>query len=179
MKYFMNAEQRVASGHENYIDFRLPAATEEFWDKTSLYMLETTLQETGFGDFWRSCMCEDIVFDMTSFSRDELAQMADKASGTILEVISELQEWIDTQFVKSIIVNWPIDRELERRRAQREAFPVDPKFYEEVKAMHEQYKDVPVSEYFAVTQEAYEALLRKYNMPSAFFPYSLHGSDDN
>ena len=43
MKYFVDAETREASGHENYIEFQLPDATEEFWDKTSLYMLEETM----------------------------------------------------------------------------------------------------------------------------------------
>lgn len=39
MKYFVDAEERVASGHENYIEFQPPAATEEFWNEASLYML--------------------------------------------------------------------------------------------------------------------------------------------
>lgn len=177
MKYFVNAEERVASGHENYIEFQPPSATEEFWDKTSLYMLETAMEETGFGDYWCDCMREDIVFDMASFTKDELAQMIDRAAkhgGTVIEVISELKDWVDSQLAEVVNVNWASDRALSRRRAQREAYPVDPKFYEEVKAMQEQHKDVPLSEYFAVTEEAYEELLRKYNMPNCFFPFPLY-----
>lgn len=75
MKYFVDAETREASGHENYIEFQLPDATEEFWDKTSLYMLDETTDETGFGEFWSNCMYDGIVFDMCSFSKDELDLM--------------------------------------------------------------------------------------------------------
>ena len=80
MKCFVDAEERVASGHENYIQFQPPAATEEFWDEASLYMLETTMGETGFGNFQRDCMHENIIFDMGAFDKDELTQMADKAA---------------------------------------------------------------------------------------------------
>lgn len=66
---------------------------------------------------------------------------------------------------------------LDRRRAQRETYPIDPKFYEEVGAMLEQFKSVPISEYFAVTEAAYEELLRKYRMPSCFFPFPLRELD--
>ena len=129
MKHFINAAERVASGHENYIEFQPPAATEEFWDKASLYMLETTMGETGFGSFWRDCMHEDIVFDMASFTKDELVKMADKASdlgGTVIEVISELKDWVDSLHAEVVTVNWASDRALARRREQREVYSVDP-----------------------------------------------------
>lgn len=180
MKYFVDAETREASGHEDYIEFQLPTATEEFWDKTSLYMLEETMCETGFGEFWSNCMYDGIVFDMASFSEDELKQMvvaAAKCRETVFEVISELSEWIRINQAESIGVNWVSDRALARRRSQREAYPVEPKFYEEVKAMYEQYKDVPLFEQAAVTERAYEDLLRKYNMPSCFFPFPLYEPD--
>ena len=177
MKYFVNAEERVASGHENYIEFQPPSATEEFWDNASLYMLETTMDETGFGSFWCDCMHEDIVFDMASFTKDELVQMADKAAilgGTVVEVIAELKDWVDSQLAEVVTVNWASDRALARRREQREAYPVDPKFYEEVRAMQKRYEDVPLFERMAVEQAAYEDLLRKYNMPNCFFPFPLY-----
>ena len=180
MKYFVNAEERVASGHENYIEFQLSSATEEFWDNTSLYMLETTMDETGFGSFWCDCMYEGIVFDMTSFDKSELAQMVDKAAkygSTVIEVLSELKAWVDSQLAEVVTVNWASDRALARRREQREAYPVDPKFYEEVRAMQKHYEDVPLFERMAVEQAAYEDLLRKYNMPNCFLPFPLYESE--
>ncbi len=33
MKYFVDVNVRIESGHENYIEFKLPNAKEEFWDK--------------------------------------------------------------------------------------------------------------------------------------------------
>ena len=97
MKYFVDAEMREVSGHEDYIEFQLPTATDAFWDKTSLYMLEETMAGTGFGEFLSDCMHYDIVFDMWSFSKDELNLMiaeAAKFGGVVLEVISELSEWM-------------------------------------------------------------------------------------
>ena len=180
MKYFVDAETREASGNENYIEFQLPTATDEFWDKTSLYMLEETMAETGFGEFWSGCMHDGIVFDMCSFSKDELNLMIAKAAkrgDVVLEVISELIEWLRANQAESVGVNWASDRALARRRAQREAYPVDPKFYEEVRAMQDQYRDVPLFEQATVTQRAYEDLLRKYNMPDCFFPFPLYEPD--
>lgn len=180
MKYFVNAEERLASGHENYIEFQPPTVTEEFWDKASLYTLETTMGETGFGAFWCDCMHEDIVFDMASFDKSELTQMIDKAAkygGTVFEVISELKEWVDSQLAEVVVVNWASDRALARRQAQREAYQVDPMFYEEVQEMQKRYEDVPLFERAAVEQTAYEDLLRKYNMPSCFFPFPLYEPD--
>ena len=98
MKYFVDAKERAASGDENYIEFRLPTATEEFWDKTSLYMSETTMDKTGFGEFWLKCMCEDIVFDMDTISKEDLHLMKSESAGcneAILEIINELEGWID------------------------------------------------------------------------------------
>ena len=182
MKYFVDAETREASGHENYIEFQLPDATEEFWDKTSLYMLDETTDETGFGEFWSNCMYDGIVFDMCSFSKDELDLMvaeAAKCGGVVFEVISELSNWVENNLANAVGLNWASDRAFARRRAQREAYPVDPKFYEEVKAMYEQYqyKNVPLFEQAGVTERAYEDLLRKYNMPSCFFPFPLYEPD--
>jgi len=39
MKYFVNAEELIASGYEDYIEFRPSTATEEFWDETSVNVL--------------------------------------------------------------------------------------------------------------------------------------------
>lgn len=175
MKYFVDAETREASGNENYIEFQLPTATDEFWDKASLYMLEATMSESGFGEFWSNCMCDGVVFDMCSFSKDELNLMiaeAAKFGGVVLEVISELSEWMSVNQAESVGVNWASDRSLARRRTQREAYPVDPMFYEEVRGMQKRYEDMPLSERASVEQAAYEDLLRKYNMPNCFFPFS-------
>ena len=181
MKYFVNAEERAASGHENYIEFQLPAATDDFWDNTSLYMLETTMHETEFYEFWNSFGYDGMIFINDSFSKDELTQISAKAAeygGTILEIISELKDWVDAQNTDVIHLIWACDRELARRRDQRDDYPVDPHFYEEVKTMYEQHKDVPLTEYFATTEEAYEKLLRKYNMPNCFFPFPLYESNN-
>ena len=177
MKYFVNAEERTASVHENYVEFQLPSAAEEFWDRTSLYLPETAMVETGFGDFWCDCIHEGLVFDMDSFSKDELAQMADKAAdrgGAVLEVISELKDWADAQPAEVIVVNCASDCALARRREKREAYPVDSEFYEEVREMQKRYEDVPLFERAALEQAAYEELLRKYNMPNCFFPFPLY-----
>ena len=125
-------------------------------------------------------MYDGIVFDMCSFSKDELNLMiaeAAKFGGVVLEVISELSEWMSVNHAESVGLNWASDRALARRRAQREAYSVDPKFYEEVQEMYERYKDVPLFEQAGVTERAYEDLLRKYNMPSCFFPFPLYEPD--
>lgn len=96
MKYFANASERIDSGHENYIEFQLPGAEEEFWDKTSLYMEEAVMEESGFGAFWLACMYENIVFDMDTISGDELAkleQAAKRQGGAVLEIVLELRNW--------------------------------------------------------------------------------------
>lgn len=70
-------------------------------------------------------MYDGIVFDMASFSEDELKQMvvaAAKCRETVFEVISELSEWIRINQAESIGVNWASDRALARRRSQREAY---------------------------------------------------------
>ena len=106
--------------------------------------------------------------------------MADKAAnlgGTVIEVISELKDWVDSQLAEVVVVNWASDRALAHRQAQREAYPVDPKFYEEVQEMQKRYEDVPLFERAAVEQAAYEDLLRKYNMPNCFFPFPLYEPD--
>ena len=90
MKYFVDAEAREAAGHENYIEFQLPTATDEFWDKTSLYMLEETMDESGFGEFWSNCMYDGIVFDMASFSEDELKRFHPKQNPVFLYIVSRL-----------------------------------------------------------------------------------------
>ena len=176
MKHFIDANERAASGHENYIEFQLPCASKEFWDDTSLYISEEVLGETGFVEFWSNCMYDGIVFDMSSFTKDELAQMAERAAecgGTVLEVITELKAWVDTQLIQGnspIFTIWESDRALARREARRKAYPVDPNFYREVEEM---LKELPFPEH----EKAYEALLCKYNMPSCFFPFSLYEPD--
>lgn len=107
--------------------------------------------------------------------------MADKAAecgGIVIEVISELKEWVSSHLAEVVTVNWASNRALACCREQREAYQVDPKFYEEAKAMLEQYKYVPLSEYFAITEAAYEELLRKYNTPNCFFPFTLQEPDN-
>lgn len=172
MKYFVDADGRAASEHEHYIEFQPPAAVEEFWDKTSLYMPEATMDETGFGAFWDDCMHDGIVFDMATISEAELLQMKKKAAkygGNIPAVLNELTAWMDTWKTEgktTILVCWESDRALARRRAQRDAYPVNPRFYEEV-------KQIDNSLSFAEQEEAYEALLCKYHMPKCFFPFPL------
>lgn len=183
MKYFVDSKAREASCHENYLEFQLPTATEEFWDKTSLYLSNELLRKTGFGEFWCDCMREDIVFDMSTISKDDLMHLETAAlecGGEIPEVIYELKAWADSHLdveEQVIGVNWESDRALARRRAQREAYPIDPRFTEEAREMYERYKDVPLTERIAVTEEAYEDLLRKYNMPKCFFPFEICNPD--
>ena len=100
MKYFVDAKERIASGHENYIEFQPPRATKEFWDESSLYMSESTMLETGFYEFWTKCMSDDIIFDMDTISRNDILQMlieAKQCGGVILEVVNELIAWIRVQ----------------------------------------------------------------------------------
>lgn len=68
-KYFVDSNERTASGKEDYVEFQSVDAAEEFWDEASLYMLETTMAQTGFGEFWRDCMDNGLVFDMHTLSR--------------------------------------------------------------------------------------------------------------
>lgn len=176
MKYFVDAKERIASGHERFVEFQSPDAAEEFWDKTSLYMPESTMAETGFGEFWSNCMHNDIVFDMATISEADLLRMkreAAKYGGNIPAVSNELTAWMDTWKTEgktTILVCWESDRALARRRAQRDAYPVDPRFYEEVKQIGKNLS-------FAEHEEAYEALLRKYRMPECFFPFPLNEPD--
>ena len=179
MKYFEN-EACGASDHENYIEFQLPTATEEFWDKTSYYMHKEIMAESGFGEFWSNCMYNNIVFDMSSISKDELEQMTlatVKYGWAVFEIVTELSEWLENNQAEIIGVNWASDRTLAQHRAQRETYPVVPDFYEEVNAIYEQYKDLPLFEQAAVTERAYEDLLRKYKMPCCFFPFPLYEPD--
>lgn len=101
MKYFIDAKARIASGHENYIEFQVPNHKEEFWDDDSLYMSEAVLSETGFRKFWTDCMYNDIVFDMDTISKEEMQGMmkAVKNYGeTVLEVLNELKTWTEIYF---------------------------------------------------------------------------------
>ena len=61
MKYFVDAETREASGNENYIEFQLPTATDEFWDKTSLYMLGRQWQKQASVSFG-AAVCMTALF---------------------------------------------------------------------------------------------------------------------
>ena len=101
MKYFIDAKTRIASGHENYIEFQIPNHKEEFWDDDSLYMSETVLNETGFRKFWTDCMYNDIVFDMDTISNDEMLRMlktAESYGDTVLEIVKELKAWAEVYF---------------------------------------------------------------------------------
>ena len=122
MKYFIDAKARIASGHENSIEFQVPNHKEEFWDDDSLYMSEAVLSETGFRKFWTDCMYNDIVFDMDTISKEEMQGMmkAVKNYGeTVLEVLNELKTWTEIYFCEDnqvIGVVWEYERILSKRR---------------------------------------------------------------
>lgn len=104
MKYFVDAKERISSGHENFVEFQPPSATKEFWGESSLYMPESTMLETGFHEFWTKCMAKDIIFDMDTISRNDILQMlieAKRCGGTILEIVNELIAWIRIQLRES------------------------------------------------------------------------------
>ncbi len=172
MKHFVDLSTRIASGHENYVEFQLPAAAVEFWDPTSLYMLETEMADTGFASFWSNCVLDNIVFDMDSFTKEELSQMLEAAQpcgGTVLSVLNELWKWVNAKLSESnqrIGVVWAPDRAMARWRELREAYPKDPRFLDEVQAIDEELN-------FSEQQEEYERLLLKYNMPKYFFSFPL------
>lgn len=122
MKYFIDAKERIASGHENYIEFQVPNHKEEFWDDDSLYMSEAVLNETGFRKFWTDCMYNDIVFDMDTISREEIQGMikvSQNYGNTVLEVLNELKTWTELYLCedKQVIgIVWEYDRILSKRR---------------------------------------------------------------
>lgn len=109
MKYFVSLEERVRSGHENYIEFQLPGAKAES-DKVSLYMPESVMEETGFGAFWTQCMYDDIVFDRDTICLDELSKMMEagkQQSDVVLEVMEELRAWLEAHSASCSGVVWP------------------------------------------------------------------------
>lgn len=116
MKYFCDANRRIASGNENYVEFMVPDPKKGFWDDESIYMLETDMKDTGFEDFLHFCVREFILFDTSSFSKEELSLMTQAAgcrSEIILEIISELHEWAEaylTEPSQRIMLNWGYDR---------------------------------------------------------------------
>ena len=126
MKYFVNACEREASGHENYIEFMIANSTKKFWDEESLYMLESTMKETGFDVFWYECMLKDLVFDMDSISQTDIKRMASAAvkyGGTILEVMNELKPWVEEKLAqgnRAIYIERAEDLALEYRGVQDE-----------------------------------------------------------
>lgn len=98
-----------------------------------------------------------------------MAEEAAKRGGVVLEVMRELQAWLEPQLTaasQSVAVIWEDDRTLARRRAERSTYPVDPEFYQEVRKIDKRLSLVE-------QEEAYEALLRKYRMPDCFFPFPL------
>ena len=104
MKHFVNDNERILSGHENYIEFQVPHAEKEHLDEKSLYMDETILKESGFDNFWIECIYNDIVFDKDTISKEELSammQVADKIGGVVAEIMSELCLWTDTIELKN------------------------------------------------------------------------------
>ena len=74
MKFFINATQREASGHENYIEFQRTNTTKEFWDENSLYMSYECLEKTKFNSFIYFCAFTDILLDGDTISGKEWAE---------------------------------------------------------------------------------------------------------
>lgn len=176
MKYFIDSEERKFSGHENYIEFQTSKATKEFWDETSLYMSCDAVEQSKLGCFLEHCMRKDVLFDSETISKEDWSGVLtedEMFNENTYEAICELREWIKNQFedVKQTIrLIWESERALERRRSERDAYPVSQEFYEEVKAI-----DSNLS--FEKHQEEYEKLLDKYNMPSCFYPFPLFDPD--
>lgn len=176
MEYFIYSEKRKASGHENYIEFQISDAIEEFWDESSLYMSYDAVERSKFGHFLEHCMREDILFDCENISKEEWAKVlaeAERFDENTYGAIHELREWLGNQFEdadRSIRLIWESERVLARRRAQREAYMVKKEFCEEVRNI-----DKTLS--FEKQQQEYEKLLDKYNMPSCFYPFPLYEPD--
>lgn len=99
MKYFTKVSEISDADRESCTEFRLSCAVEEFWDKTSLYMSEDTMDKTGFCGFLNECVYKGILFDSDGFSRDELAVMsayAAKIGGAVSDIINELAAWMES-----------------------------------------------------------------------------------
>lgn len=176
LKYFIDSAERKSSVHENYIEIQTSKATEEFWDETSLYMPYGAVEQSKLGYFLEHCMRKDVLFDSETISKEDwlgVLTEAEMFNENTYEAICELREWIKNQFEdvdQTIRLIWESERTLERRRAERDAYPVSQEFYEEVKAI-----DSNLS--FEKHQEEYEKLLDKYNMPSCFYPFPLFDPD--
>ena len=96
MKYFISADEREKVGCEKFIEFRLPNDERELCGGQSLYIAESAIKETGFRDFWVQCMADDLVFDMDTISKTDLALMWAESivSGNeVREILAELRSW--------------------------------------------------------------------------------------
>ena len=134
------------------------------------------VEQSKLGYFLEHCMRKDVLFDSETISKEDWSGVLTEAemfNENTYEAICELREWIKNQFEdvdQTIRLIWESERALERRRAERDAYPASQEFYEEVKAI-----DSNLS--FEKHQEEYEKLLDKYNMPSCFYPFPLFDPD--
>lgn len=176
MKYFIDSAERKSSGHENHIEIQTSKATEEFWDETSLYMPCDAVEQSKLGYFLEHCMRKDVLFDSETISKEDwlgVLTEAEMFNKNTYEAICELREWLKNQFEdvdQTIRLIWESERTLERRRAERDAYPVSQEFYEEVKSIGSELS-------FEKHQEEYEKILDKYNMPSYFYPLDFDDPD--
>ena len=95
MKYFISVDERKRNENEKFIEFR-PMVERGARDGKSLYISESVIKETGFWDFWVQCMEEDLVFDMDTISKNDLALMraASIVSGReVKKILGELTTW--------------------------------------------------------------------------------------
>ena len=115
MKYFINSQERKTSEHENYIEFQTSEATEEFWDKTSLYMSYDSLKKSKLDLFLSHCVHKDILFDCETISKEDwqtLLKEAEFFDNNAYDAILELYEWSVEQFKEeqNISLIWEYER---------------------------------------------------------------------
>lgn len=184
MKYFVTKEKIANLSYTDYIELRALGQSDKNGQNCSLYMTNDVINETEFVRLLGDCMYRGIVFDMSLITLSELSQVLDVAfeyGRKAFEAVNELMDFLNeacNSDEAAVDIIFASDREADRRREMCASYNVDTEFYEEVMQMQEKYKDLPVEEYFSVTQPEYEALLRKYNMPECFFPTNLY-DDEN
>ena len=172
MKYFVNSGGRKNHGNEFYVEFRISGAKNELRDESLLYMPCYSMAETDFAHFISHCIQKDILFDSETISGEEWQKLLIEAKmfgESAYEAICELWEWAkqnSDNIENRVELIWESERILAQRSKERETYPVNPEFYEEVKRIDQNMN-------FEQMQEEYEKLLDKYNMPSCFYSISL------
>ena len=99
MKYWKRTVECNASEDRKFIEFQ--PYGKELRNPESLCLAEEILVDSGFRELWVECMRDDLVFDMDTISEVEwknLLHRAMETGGEVLEVLRELEPWMEAQF---------------------------------------------------------------------------------